>query len=221
MRIWLSWSSGKDSAWALGHLRRQGEHEVAGLLTSYNEHFDRVAVHGVRRSLLAAQAEAVGLPRIEVPLPWPCSNELYEEAMGRAHARALDEGIEGIAYGDLFLEDVREYREEQLRGTGLEPLFPLWGEDTTALAKTMVSAGLEAYLVSIDLASMPRELAGRRFDEALLDELPGDVDPCGERGEFHTCVTDGPMFRVPVPVTAGESVERDGFVYTDLVEARD
>ncbi len=219
MKIWLSWSSGKDSAWALEHLRREGEHEVAGLLTSYNEHFDRVAVHGVRRSLLAAQSDAAGLPRIEVPLPWPCSNELYEEAMGRAHARALREGVDGIAYGDLFLEDVRGYREEQLRGTGLEPLFPLWGEDTTALAHRMVDVGLEAHLVSIDLATMPRSFAGRRFDRGLLDELPEGVDPCGERGEVHTCVTAGPMFGAPLSVTTGESVERDGFIYTDLLEA--
>ena len=138
--------------------------------------------------------------------------------MGRAHARALREGIEGIAYGDLFLEDVRGYREEQLAGTGLVPLFPLWGEDTTRLANRMVAAGLEARVVSIDLASMPRSLAGRRFDQALLDELPDGVDPCGERGEFHTCVTAGPMFETSLSVTTGETVERDGFAYTDLVQ---
>ena len=216
MKIWLSWSSGKDSAWALDSLRREGEHEVAGLLTSYNEHFDRVAVHGVRRDLLRAQARAAGLPQIEVPLPWPCSNELYEERMAGAHARALEEGVEAIAYGDLFLEDVRAYRERQLRGTGLAPLFPLWGSDTNRLARRMVAAGLEGYLVCIDPRHLPRELAGRRYDRELLRSLPPSVDPCGERGEFHTCVTAGPMFAAPIQVEPGESVERDGFVFTDL-----
>ncbi len=216
MKIWLSWSSGKDSAWALDRLRREEEHEVVGLLTSYNERFDRVAVHGVRRDLLRAQARATGLPRVEVPLPWPCSNEDYEERMAVAHNRALEEGVEAIAYGDLFLEDVRAYRECQLLGTGLAPLFPLWGGDTRRLARRMVAAGLEGYLVCIDPKHLPRELAGRKYDGDLLAALPASVDPCGERGEFHTCVTAGPMFSAPIPVVPGESVERDGFVFTDL-----
>ena len=217
MKLWLSWSSGKDSAWTLDHLRREGEHQVVGLLTSYNEEFDRVAVHGVRRSLLRLQAAAVGLPLIDVALPWPCTNEVYEERMSRAHSRALEEGVDGIAYGDLFLEDVRAYRERQLEGSGLTPVFPIWGSETHRLARRMIEAGIESHLTCIDLGRLPRELAGRRFDADLLADLPDGVDPCGENGEFHTCVTAGPMFDTSIPFTFGETVERDGYAFTDMV----
>lgn len=215
----LSWSSGKDAAHALHRLRQQGEVEVVGLLTTVNPAFDRVAMHGVREGLLEAQAEAAGLPLWKVPLPWPCSNEAYEAAMAGACDRAAAEGITVVAFGDLFLEDVRAYREARLAGTGLAPVFPLWGADTAALAGEMVASGLKATLVCIDPAALDAGFAGRAFDAALLAELPPGVDPCGERGEFHTFAWDGPMFAHPVPVAAGEVVTRNGFVYADLVPA--
>ncbi len=218
-RVLLSWSSGKDAAYALHRLRQQDGVEVAGLLTTLNGAFDRVAMHGVREALLEAQAEAAGLPLWKVPLPWPCSNEAYEAAMAGACARAAAAGIEAMAFGDLFLEDVRSYREARLAGTGLAPLFPLWGEDTGALAREMVSSGLKATLVCVDPRQLDPGFAGRAFDAALLAELPEGVDPCGERGEFHTFAWDGPMFRRPVPVGLGEVVERDGFAFADLVPA--
>jgi uncharacterized protein (TIGR00290 family) len=215
----LSWSSGKDAAYALHRLRQQGEVDVVGLLTTLNGAFDRVAMHGVRERLLDAQAEAVGLPLWKVPLPWPCSDEAYGAAMTGACARAAAEGISGMAFGDLFLEDVRAYREARLAGTGLAPAFPLWGADTAELAREMVASGLKASLVCIDPAALDAGFAGRAFDYALLADLPPAVDPCGERGEFHTFVWDGPMFARPVPVVAGEVVERNGFVFADLVPA--
>ena len=216
MKIWLSWSSGKDSAWALHVLRCAGEHEVAGLLTTMNEAADRVAMHAVRRALLEAQARAADVPLIAVDLPWPCDNAAYAARMRAACDRALAEGIEGIAFGDLFLEDVRAYREEQLAPTGLEALFPLWGRDTRELAETMVEGGLSSVLTCVDPKQLERDFGGRTFDAALLADLPDGVDPCGENGEFHTFATSGPMFREPVAVTVGETVERDGFVFTDL-----
>lgn len=215
----LSWSSGKDAAYALHRLRTGGEVEVVGLLTTVNQAFDRVAMHGVREALLEAQAEAVGLPLWKVPLPWPCSNEAYEAAMAGACARAAAEGISEVAFGDLFLEDVRAYREARLAGTGLAPAFPLWGADTAELAREMVASGLKATLACVDSRVLDPGLAGRAFDAGLLAELPPGVDPCGERGEFHTFVWDGPMFARPVPVAAGEVVARDGFVFADLVPA--
>ena len=215
----LSWSSGKDAAWALHVLRQAGEVEVVGLLTTTNAAFDRVAMHGVRETLLEAQAEAVGLPLSKVPLPWPCSNEAYEARMAEACGRAVAEGITQMAFGDLFLEEVRDYRIQKLAGTGLEPRFPIWGADTAALARSMVGAGLKATLACVDPKVLAASFAGRDFDGALLTELPPGVDPCGEQGEFHTFVWDGPMFRHPVPVRRGEVVERDGFVFADLVPA--
>ena len=215
----LSWSSGKDAAWALHVLRQAGEVEVVGLLTTLNQAYDRVAMHGVREALLEAQAEAAGLPLWKVPLPWPCSNEAYEAAMAGACARAVGEGIEGMAFGDLFLEDVREYRIQKLLGTGLRPLFPIWNPDTTTLARDMVASGLKATLVCVDPKILPAEFAGRAFDETLLAELPPTVDPCGERGEFHTFAWDGPMFSRPIAIAPGEVVVRDGFVFADLVPA--
>jgi len=213
----LAWSSGKDSAWSLHALRAAGEVEVVGLLTTINEAFDRVAMHAVRTELLRAQAAATALPLWPVPIPWPCSNAEYEAAMAAAMARARAEGITQVAFGDLFLEDVRRYREERLAPIGITPLFPLWGTPTDALARRMVEAGLRARLTCVDPKSLDARFAGREFDAALLAELPPTVDPCGERGEFHTFAYDGPMFGRPVPVRAGEVVRRDGFVFADLL----
>jgi uncharacterized protein (TIGR00290 family) len=215
----LSWSSGKDAAWALQVLRCADEVDVVGLVTTTNEAFNRVAMHGVREALLGAQAEATGLPLWKVPLPWPCSNEVYEARMAETCARAVAEGIEAMAFGDLFLEDVRDYRIQKLTGSGLTPLFPIWNPDTASLAREMVAAGLKATLVCVDPRVLDATFAGRDFDATLLADLPPGVDPCGERGEFHTFAWDGPMFRHPVPVQHGEVVERDGFVFADLVPA--
>ncbi len=215
----LAWSSGKDSAWSLHLLRAAGEVEVVGLLTTINQAFDRVAMHAVRTELLRAQAEAAGLPLWPVPIPGPCSNAEYEAAMGVAMARARREGIEAVAFGDLFLEDIRRYREERLAPTGLAPLFPLWGRPTAALAREMIAGGLRARLTCVDPRVADARFAGRDFDGDLLAELPDSVDPCGERGEFHTFAYDGPMFRRTIPIRSGEVVTRDGFVFADLVPA--
>ena len=215
-RLLVSWSSGKDSAWALHRLRQSGSYAIGGLLTTLNAAFDRVAMHSTRRALLEAQARAAGLPLVTVPLPWPCSNADYEALMREACAAAVASGVECVAFGDLFLEDVRRYREEHLSGTGLQPVFPLWGEDTRRLAEEMIDNGLRARLVCVDPRKLPAEFAGREFDTALLSDLPAGVDPCGENGEFHTAVYAGPMFREPIPIEAGEVVERDGFVFADV-----
>jgi len=216
-RILLSWSTGKDSAWALHVLRAQAEYEIAGLLTTFNEAFDRVAMHGVRRDLVERQAAAAGLPLWAVPLPWPCSNDEYERRMAEACARAVAGGIEAIAFGDLFLEDVRAYREKQMTGTGLTPLFPVWGLPTRDLAKEMIACGLKAKLTCVDTRQLDASFAGSEFDEALLSALPERVDPCGERGEFHSFVYAGPMWKSAVRVAVGETVLRDQFAFSDLV----
>ena len=216
-KAWLSWSSGKDSAWALHALRGQGEVEIVGLLTTINRDAGRVAMHAVRESLLEAQAAVAGVPLVKVYIPSPCANEEYERAMGEAMAQARSVGVTRVAFGDLFLEDVRQYRETKLAGSGIEPLFPLWGLETAELARTMVGAGLCAYLTCVDPKQLSPRFAGRAFDSDLLAELPQSVDPCGERGEFHTFACAGPMFAAPIPVTLGEVVERDGFVFTDLI----
>jgi uncharacterized protein (TIGR00290 family) len=213
----LAWSSGKDSAWALHVLREEGAVEVVGLLTTLNEAYDRVAMHAVRAELLRAQAEAAGLPLWPVMLPWPCSNEQYEAAMGAALERARADGVEAVAFGDLFLEDVRRYREERMRGSGLEPLFPLWGQPTDALARRMIAGGLRARITCVDPKQLDASFAGREFDAALLADLPPSVDPCGERGEFHTFTVAGPMLAREVRVRAGEVVDREGFVFADLL----
>lgn len=212
----ISWSSGKDSAWALHVLRQSGEYEIAGLLTTMNAEFDRVAMHGTRRAVVEVQAEAAGLPLRVVPLPWPCSNEQYEAAMRGACAQAVADGIEVMAFGDLFLEDVRMYREEKLAGTGLTPVFPLWGKPTDALVREMLAAGVRARIVCLDPKKLSREFAGRDLDEAMLAAMPKGCDPCAERGEFHTVAYAGPMFREAIPVESGEVVERDGFVFADV-----
>jgi uncharacterized protein (TIGR00290 family) len=215
----LAWSSGKDSAWSLHVLRAAGEVEVVGLLTTVNQAFDRVAMHAVRAELLRAQADAAGLPLWTVPIPWPCSNAAYEAAMTVALDRARRDGVGAVAFGDLFLEDIRRYREDKLAPTGLAPLFPLWGRPTAPLAREMIAGGLRARLTCVDPRSLDARFAGRDFDEALLAELPAAVDPCGERGEFHSFAYDGPMFSRPVAIRSGEIVARDGFVFADLVPA--
>lgn len=217
-RVLLSWSSGKDSAWALHILRRDPSIEVVGLLTTLNDEFQRVAMHGTRRAVLEAQAEAARLPLWVVPLPWPCSNEIYEQRMSEVCARAVNEHIDAIAFGDLFLEEVRDYRIRQLAATGLEPLFPLWAIPTDQLARDMIAGGLRARIACVDTKQLPPSFAGREFDSALLRDLPATADPCGERGEFHTCVYGGPMFQQKIPLEAGEIVNRDGFVYADFTQ---
>ena len=217
MKTLLAWSSGKDSAWTLHALSRRADVTVVGLLTTVNAAYDRVAMHGVRRVLLEEQARAAGLPLWPVPIPSPCPNEVYEAAMTDVLRRARDEGIEAVAFGDLFLEDVRRYRERQMAGSGLDLLFPLWGRPTAALAEEMLDGGLRAFLTCVDPRALAAEFAGRAFDRALLAALPAGVDPCGENGEFHTFAWDGPMFARPVRVRAGEVVTRDGFVFADLL----
>jgi uncharacterized protein (TIGR00290 family) len=215
-RVLLSWSSGKDSAWALHILRQNPALEVAGLLTTLNTEFDRVAMHGTRRSVLEAQAAAAGLPLWIVPLPWPCSNEIYEQRMAEVCARAVSECVDAMAFGDLFLEEVRAYREKQLRPTGIEPLFPLWQIPTGELARTMIAGGLRARVTCVDSKQLPASFAGREFDEQLLADLPAGTDPCAERGEFHTCAYAGPMFDAPLALKSGEVVNRDGFIFADF-----
>jgi uncharacterized protein (TIGR00290 family) len=219
-RVALSWSGGKDAAWALHRLRTTPGLQVSALITTVVPEFGRVAMHGVRVELVAAQARAAGVPLVEVPLPWPCSNDEYESRTLQALGALRDEwGVSHVAFGDLFLEDVRAYRERMLAGSGLTPLFPLWLEPTRALADEMLASGVEARVVCLDPGRVNRQLAGRQLDSALLAGLPDDVDPCGERGEFHTFVTAGPMLSTPVAVVPGEIVEREGFVYADLIPA--
>jgi uncharacterized protein (TIGR00290 family) len=219
-RILLSWSSGKDCAWALHVLRRRADVEVVGMLTTLNTEFNRVAMHGTQRAVLEAQAAAAQLPLWIVPLPWPCSNEIYEQRMKAACDRAVAERVDGIAFGDLFLQDVRAYREKQMQPTGLEPLFPLWEIPTGELAREIIAAGLRAKLVCVDTGQLPGSFAGRDFDDSLLRELPAHVDPCGERGEFHSCAYAGPMFAHPLALMQGQVVHREAFVYADFALAQ-
>jgi uncharacterized protein (TIGR00290 family) len=218
-RLLLSWSSGKDSAWTLHVLRQRDDVEVVALLTTMNATHGRVAMHAVREALLRRQAVAAGLPLWTVPLPWPCPNETYEQLLDAVFARARAEGIDAIAYGDLFLEDIRAYREARHAGTGIEALFPLWRQPTPELARAMVDAGLRAVLTCVDPKQLDPAFAGRDFDAGLLRELPPGVDPCGERGEFHTFVHAGPMFSAPIAIRTGEVVARDGFVFADVLPA--
>lgn len=212
----VSWSSGKDSAWLVHVLRSRGDIEIGALMTTINEPAQRVAMHAVRVELLEAQAAALDLPLWKIPIPSPCPNEAYERAMAAAVARAVAEGFTQVAFGDLFLEDVRRYREERLAGTGLTPMFPLFGADTAALAREMVASGLAARITCVNPAVLDRRFAGRDFDAALLADLPPNIDPCGERGEFHTCAYAGPMFKRAIPIDSGVVVERDGFVFADV-----
>jgi uncharacterized protein (TIGR00290 family) len=215
-RALLSWSSGKDSAWAL-HRMRGRDVEIAGLLTTFNEAAGRVAMHAVRRTLVEAQAAAAGLPLRSVPLPWPCSNQQYEGLMAEACRAAVADGFEAVVFGDLFLRDIRAYRERALAGSGLEPIFPLWEIPTSELAREMIRDGLRARITCVDKKALDASFAGREFDLALLADLPAAADPCGENGEFHTFAYAGPMFREPIPVSAGELRDADGFVFADLV----
>lgn len=215
MKAVIGWSSGKDATFALMRARDAG-YEVTTALTTINEAFDRVAMHGTRAAILRAQAAAAGMELIEAPLPWPCSNDEYEARMARTTARLVETGHTHMIFGDLFLEDIRAYREAQLEGTGLTPVFPLWGEDTAALAAQMATT-LDTRIVTLDPSKLPESFAGRRLDAACLADLPEGVDPCGENGEFHTCVLDAPCFSAPVRAKRGETVTRDGFVYSDLI----
>jgi uncharacterized protein (TIGR00290 family) len=216
-RALIAWSSGKDSAFALHEVRRAGQVDAVGALTTVTEGFGRVSIHGVREELLRAQLDACGLPVTIVRIPYPCPNETYEREMAAAMAQAKADGITHVVFGDLFLPDVRAYREDRLGPIGMTPLFPLWHRPTGALAREMIAAGVEARLVCVDLKSLGRAFAGRSFDHALLDDLPAGVDPCGENGEFHSFVTTGPMLRRPIAVVPGETVEREGCAYADLL----
>jgi uncharacterized protein (TIGR00290 family) len=213
----VAWSSGKDSAWALHVARQSGDYDIVGALTTVTGTFQRVSIHGVREELLKAQLAAAGLPATIVRIPYPCSNDIYEARMAEAMQAAIADGVTHVIFGDLFLQDIRAYREAKLKPIGVTPVFPLWKMPTDALARTMISDCVEAYLATVDLATMPAALAGRRFDRALLRDLPKGVDPCGENGEFHTFVAAGPMMKGRVAVKAGERVERDGYAYADLV----
>jgi uncharacterized protein (TIGR00290 family) len=216
VRVLLSWSSGKDSAWALQLLNQEHPGAVQALLTTVNEAVDRVAMHAVRREVLEAQARAAGLPLVVVPIPHPCPNEVYEARMRDAVKAVVADGFTHVAFGDLFLEDVRRYREERLAGSGLTPLFPVWGIATDVLARRMVASGIRARLACVDTRVLDARFVAREFDNTLLDELPPDIDPCGENGEFHTCVYAGPMFRTPLSLAVGETVAREPFVWRDL-----
>jgi len=215
----IAWSSGKDSAWALHEARRTGDLDIVGALTTVTETFGRVSMHGVREELLQMQLAAVGLPAIVVHIPFPCPNETYEQKMAAVMDEAKASDVTYIIFGDLFLEDVRAYRERLFSGSGIVPVFPVWGRPTLALAREMIRAGVEAHLSAVDLRKLPASFAGRRFDNALLDSLPAGIDPCGENGEFHSFVSAGPMLARSIPVTVGETVELDGFAYADLLPA--
>ena len=214
---WLWWSTGKDSAWTLHVLAEQGRFRVDRLITTVTPTFGRVAVHGTRLEVLEAQAESVGVPLRTIELPYPCTNEDYEAAVQPVIAEAVDQGVDHMAFGDLFLEDVRAYREAMLDGSGIQPVFPIWGEDTNTLASRMLDSGVEAVITSLDPKRVEPKHAGARFNQTFLDGLPETVDPCGENGEFHTCVVSGPMMAKPLQVDLGEVVEREGFVYADVL----
>ncbi|MGE0612079.1 MAG: ATP-binding protein [Hyphomicrobiales bacterium] len=216
MKTLLSWSTGKDSAWSLHLLKQDRNVQLAGLFTTVNEAFDRVAMHAVRRDILQAQARAAGLPLHVIPIPWHCSNEEYERRLGAFVEKAKGDGVEAMAFGDLFLGDIRAYRERNLAGTGIEPIFPVWGLPTDRLARDMVEGGLRARVTCVDPGKLDRSFAGRVFDGRFLADLPAGVDPCGENGEFHTCVHAGPMFAAPIALEPGGIAERDGFVFADM-----
>ena len=213
----LSWSSGKDSAWALYLLRQDAAIDLLGLFTGMNQRYNRVSMHATRLEVLHRQAEGVDLPLQTIDLPDPCTNEQYDAVMRDFVAESVSKGVQCMAFGDLFLEDVREYRENQLKGTGIEPLFPLWGIPTGQLANQMFSAGVEAYISSVDLAKLPSHFAGRKWSRDLIEEFPQGTDPCGENGEIHTVAVAGPMFRRAIPIRVGETIERDGFAYADII----
>ncbi len=216
-RVVLSWSSGKDSAWSHQVLQQDPTVEIVGLLCTLNAEYDRVAMHAVRKTILDMQAERLALDLTVVPLPWPCSNSIYEQMMKVAIDSMAGRGVTHVAFGDLYLEDVREYREKMMGPTPLEPLFPIWGEPTGPLSRKMVDGGIEAVITCIDPKKLSRDFAGRKYDHSFLDDLPDGVDPCGENGEFHTCVLNAPGYTSPIAATVGEIVERDNFVFADVV----
>jgi uncharacterized protein (TIGR00290 family) len=216
-RIWLSWSSGKDSAWALHVLRRQPDMEVVGLFCTFNQEFGRVAMHAVRIELVRRQAQNIGLPIQLIPLPHPCSDAEYGAIMKNFVGQAKEQGVECFAFGDLFLEDIRAYREENLAGTGITPIFPLWGMPTGKLSQEMVDGGLRAIITCVDPRYLSSDFTGLEYGKSFLERIPAHVDPCGENGEFHTFASAGPMFKKPVSVSIGETVSRDGFLFTDLL----
>ena len=213
----MSWSSGKDSAWTVHLLRKNPGIELAALLTTFNGAADRVAMHAVRRELVEAQARRIGLPLWSIDLPWPCSNAVYEDLMLGMCRRAVEDGITAVAFGDLFLQDIRDYRERQMDGSGLKPLFPVWLIPTGELALELIGSGVKAKVTCIDLAKLDASYAGREYDGDFLNSLPAGIDPCGENGEFHTFVYDAPVFSIAIPVAVGERLERDGFVFADLL----
>jgi uncharacterized protein (TIGR00290 family) len=215
----IAWSSGKDSAWALHEARASGEFDIVGALTTVTDSFARVSMHGVREELLMAQLDAAGLPAVIVRIPYPCPNEIYEREMAAVVQDAKTRGVTHIIFGDLYLEDIRAYREKNLAGTGITPVFPLWLKPTAPLARAMIEAGVEAHLAVVDLKKLPAAFAGRRFDAALLTDFPAAIDPCGENGEFHTFVLAGPMLKRKIAVEVGKTVERDGFAFADLLPA--
>jgi uncharacterized protein (TIGR00290 family) len=219
-KVFVSWSSGKDSAFALHEARRLGLAEIVGVLTTVNETYDRVAMHGVRHALLDRQIEALDLPAMKVLIPSPCSNEVYEDRMAEACAAIKAQGVEHIVFGDLFLEDIRAYRDKNLSAIGMKAIFPLWLRDTGTLARDMIAGGLVAHLICVDPKRLDASFAGRRFDASLLRDLPAQVDPCGENGEFHTVVSAGPMFRHPIAISIGDIVEREGFLFADAHPCR-
>jgi len=212
----MSWSSGKDSAWALYQLQKNPEIELVGLFCTVNREFDRVAMHGVRIDLLKEQAKSIGLPLQIIEIPNPCSNEIYEKIMGEFTRKCIEEKIDHFAFGDLFLKDVRQYREDKLKGTGIKPIFPIWGIPTPELSKKMIASGLRTVITCIDPKQIPENFIGKEFDYNFLDSLPNSVDPCGENGEFHSFVFDGPMFKNKIEIQLGEIVDRDGFVFADI-----
>lgn len=216
---WLWWSSGKDSAWTLGALATDPRYQVTGLVTTVNTQFDRIAIHGVRRRLLQAQASALDLPLRIAPISYPCPNGAYEDAVDAVVAAAVEVGVRWMAFGDLYLEDIRVYREGLLAGTGIQPVFPLWGKDTQMLGRDMIEAGMDARVTCVDSSYLPAEFAGRRYDLDFLADLPDGVDACGENGEFHTFVCEGPLFAHPIQVRVGDRVTREGFVFCDLTLA--
>lgn len=215
----IAWSSGKDCAWALHEARREGAYDIVGALTTVTDTFERVSMHGVREELLRAQLDAAGLPSITVRIPFPCSNDIYEAKMAAAMQDAVAAGVTHVIFGDLFLEDLRAWREAKLAAIGVTAVFPLWLRPTDALAREMIDAGVEAHLAVVDMKKLPASFAGRRFDAGLLDALPAETDPCGENGEFHSFVSAGPMLSRKIPVSVGETVEREGFAFADLVPA--
>jgi uncharacterized protein (TIGR00290 family) len=213
----LSWSSGKDSAWALHVLRQQHDIEVVGLFCTFNKKFERGAMHAVRNELICQQAESIGLPLQLIPIPDPCSDSEYKRIMANFIEQVKSQGIDTIAFGDLFLEEIRSYREESLVGTGITPLFPIWGIPTNELSKEMINSGLRAKITCIDPKYLPAEFAGHEYDSTFLEQIPDAIDPCGEKGEFHSFAYDGPMFKNKLNISVGETVTRDGFIYTDLL----